>query len=119
MMEDRPKDILDNACREEWLARQIRVGIATQIHSLREQRGWSQEYLAARCGMAQETISLLENPDRRSDPSLRTLSRVASAFDCAFVARFAPWSSLLIGKPFDWTAPVPSFDDEMASGAFD
>lgn len=119
MLEDRPRDILDKACREEWLARQIRVGLASQIRAMRAHRGWTQENLATRCGMAQESISLLEDPERSRSPSLRTLNRIAAALDCAFVARFAPWSCLLAGKPFDWTAPVPSFDEEVAAGVFD
>lgn len=95
------------------MARQIRVGIATQIRSMREQRGWSQAELGQKCDMAQESISRLEDPKCTTDPTLRSLKRIAAAFDCAFVTRFVPWSYLLTGAPFDWTAPVPSWEEEF------
>ncbi|MCL5958538.1 MAG: helix-turn-helix domain-containing protein [Chloroflexi bacterium] len=106
----------DKEYRDLSVAEKIRTAIAFQIRAMREDRGWTQSDLGARTGMAQETISQLEDPDN-GRLTLRTLKRVASAFDVALIVRFAPFSDL-----FDWMAnlspedlAVPSFENDRIS----
>lgn len=110
-----PGNIFEKADREQWLEDQLRYGIAAQIRALREQRGWSQVELGRRSGMTQEGISRLENPQGRGLPTIRSLKRIAAAFDVALIIRFGPWSFLLTGKRFDWIAPVLSFEEEFGA----
>lgn len=104
--------------RRAFLAEHLQKSLPFQIRAMREQRGWTQEHLALRCGKRQEWISKLENPNYGRF-SLQTLLDVAAGFDVAFTARFVSYSELL-----DWyttrnQAPIPSFDDDrdIASGA--
>ena len=71
---------------------------------MREARGWSQAELGRRVGMRQETICLLENPSYGRF-TLRTLKRLASAFDVALIVRFAPFGELAA-----WTTNLSSED---------
>jgi len=90
--------------------------IALQIKSLRLQRGLSQEELAALAEMKQSRISAMEQASY-SSWSIRTLRRIAKAFDVALVVRFESFGRLL-----DYvTAPDkrkalerPSFPDDPA-----
>jgi transcriptional regulator with XRE-family HTH domain len=66
---------------------------AAQIRLMREQRGWSQQELAAKTGMGQARISLLENPNYQN-LSLNTLKKVANAFDVALIVRFVSFAQL-------------------------
>ncbi len=85
----------------------INAGLADQIRSLREARGWSQQELGLRAldakgnPMRQERICQLEHPDY-ANYSLTTLKRLASAFDVDLVVRYAPFSDLA-----DWLADLP------------
>lgn len=71
------------------------MAIAAQVKVLREQRGWSQEELAANAGMKQERISLLENVDY-SAWTLKTLRQLAEAFDVAVHVSFEDFSAAII-----------------------
>jgi transcriptional regulator with XRE-family HTH domain len=72
------------------------VLIASQIKALREERGWSQERLAAEAGMAQERICKLENVDYDSW-TLATLRKLAAAFDVTVGMKFEPFSQAILG----------------------
>ncbi len=61
---------------------------------MRVSRGWTQEELAQASGKVQETISQLENPNYGSY-TLKTLQRLAEAFDVALIVRFVPFSDLV------------------------
>jgi len=82
--------------REAFVAELITTGIPFQIKALREQeqRKWTQKDLGDRCGIAQETISRLEDPNY-GKLNLGTLKRLASAFDVALMVRFVPFSELV------------------------
>lgn len=80
--------------RDAYVDQDIRNGIASQIRAMRESRGWTQSELGQRAGMAQETISQLEDPEY-GRVTLGTLKRLASAFDVALTVRFAPFSGLV------------------------
>ncbi|MFN8559322.1 MAG: helix-turn-helix transcriptional regulator [Dehalococcoidia bacterium] len=91
----------DKEYRDIFVDSTIRNTLALQIRLTREQRGWTQEQLGQAAGMAQETVSLLENPSYGKF-TLRTLKRIASAFDVALVVRFVPFSQLA-----EWTTNIP------------
>jgi transcriptional regulator with XRE-family HTH domain len=79
--------------RKAFVASQINIGIPFQIRALAKSRGWNQTELAARADMAQPRISSLMKPGG-GPPNLRTLTRLAEAFDCALMVRFVPFSEL-------------------------
>jgi transcriptional regulator with XRE-family HTH domain len=72
----------------------VNTWLAFQIKSLREKRGWSQEQLGQKTGMAQARISLMENPDY-SRYTLTTLRRIAHAFDVALDVRFKTFGHVI------------------------
>lgn len=103
----------DKEYRDLFVSGHIHRGIAHQLRKMRDSRGWTQAELGERSGMAQEQLSRLENPDNER-LSLRTLKRLASAFDVALVVRFVPFSNLV-----DWATRLsesdlvfPSFVDD-------
>lgn len=65
--------------------------LAAQIYSLRKQRGWSQEELAKRAGIAQERISKIESADFDS-LTMKTLRNFSHAFDVNLHISFEPFS---------------------------
>lgn len=83
----------EKAYRDAFVSDYITNGLAFQIRATREARGWTQADLGAKSGMAQETICLLENPDYGKF-TLKTLKRLASAFDVGLCVRFVPFSEL-------------------------
>lgn len=68
--------------------------IATQIKVLREQRGMSQNVLAEKIGMRQNTISRIENVDY-SKWNMSTLKRLARAFNVRLKVSFETYGTLL------------------------
>jgi len=68
--------------------------IALQIKALRQQREWSQEKLAERSGLKQSQISAMEQVTFQSW-TLRTLRKLARAFDLALTVRFESFGWLL------------------------
>ncbi|MGC1156721.1 MAG: helix-turn-helix transcriptional regulator [Acidobacteriaceae bacterium] len=105
--------------RAQFVAAQVRHTIAAQIKSLREdpQRKWTQAQLGERAGgMKQNAIARLENP-RYGDYTVKTLLRIARAFDIGLVVRFARFGELV-----DWNQTVSlssyvpvSFENEYKS----
>lgn len=67
--------------------------IATQIKVLREQRGWTQQQLADAAGMKQSRIAALEDVNY-SSWSLRTLRRLAQAFDVWLDVEFQEFGAI-------------------------
>jgi transcriptional regulator with XRE-family HTH domain len=63
---------------------QIKVG--KQIQKLREQKGMSQQDLAAKCNFEKSNMSRLEAG--RVNPTLSTLEKVANALDVTLVELF-------------------------------
>lgn len=105
----------DKEYRDAFVADHIDTGLAFQIRATREARGWSQKDLGRRAGMAQERVSVLEDPDY-GKLTVTTLKRLASAFDTALVVRFVPFSQLV-----DWATDlspeslaVPDFEHDHA-----
>jgi transcriptional regulator with XRE-family HTH domain len=90
----------DKEYREIFNEEEIDTTLPFQIRAMREARHWSQQELADRVGMTQESISRLENLDTGSY-SVKTLKRLAAVFDVALLVRFAPFSELV-----DWAANI-------------
>lgn len=68
--------------------------ISTQIYQLRIQRGWTQQQLSELSGIAQERISLLESGDF-SSITMKTLKKLASAFDVAISIKFESFAEMI------------------------
>jgi transcriptional regulator with XRE-family HTH domain len=68
--------------------------IATQIQVLREQRGLSQGELATRARLHQSQVSKLEDVNN-SSWTIKTLRRLARAFDLVLVVRFEEFAKVL------------------------
>jgi transcriptional regulator with XRE-family HTH domain len=64
-----------------------------QIRALREQRELDQKGLGSLADMRQPSISRLETPG--NTPTLKTLLRIASAFDVGLLVWFVPFSELV------------------------
>jgi len=80
--------------REGYLEAFLNTRIAAQIKALREARRLSQAQLAERAGTTQPGISALENV-HYSSWSLRTLRKLAKAFDVALVVKFESYGNVL------------------------
>jgi transcriptional regulator with XRE-family HTH domain len=80
--------------RDAFVSAHVDIGIPHQIRILREQRGWTQQDLADRTAGKQAWIAKIENPNYTGF-SLKTLKKLASAFDVAIIVRFVPISNLV------------------------
>lgn len=89
------KNLANKEYRDSYVAAHISNTVASQIHMLREQRGWTQKELAQKAGMSQSRISALEDPNYENI-EVGTLKRLAAAFDVAVTVRFEPFSELAV-----------------------
>lgn len=103
--------------RDAFVSSWIDMLLAKQIRATREDRGWTQAELGERSGNAQETISSFERTNY-GKYTLRSLKRLASAFDVALIVRLVPFSDLV-----RWTANLApeslapkSFEEEFRNG---
>ena len=108
----------DPEYRHEFVDENVGVGLAFQLRRMRKDRNWTQVELAQRTNKAQETISQLEDPNY-GRYSLRTLKKLATAFDVALLVRFVPFSELA-----EWTVNLtpqrlapPSYEEERRRGS--
>jgi transcriptional regulator with XRE-family HTH domain len=105
----------DPEYREALVFENVYTGLCSQIRVLREQRDLSQAALGRKVKMAQERISILEDPNAETKPTLKTLLRMASGFDLGLDVRFVSIGTIL-DRSVE-TNPeqlsVPSFDDEL------
>ena len=108
-------ELKDPEARRDYADEFLSSYIALQIKTLRQQRGWSQAELAQRAGMKQSRISAMEQADY-SGWSLRTLQRLAAAFDLAFVAGFESFGRMLDSMTSISRAELerPSFEEDPA-----
>ncbi len=107
----------DKAYRALFVETQIEALIPFQIRAMRARRGWTQKDLAERAGMAQGRISVLESTDYEGAVNIKTLVKLADAFDVGLIVRFAPFSEVA-----DWSTrwsrdrhDVPDFATEIAA----
>ena len=99
--------------RDGYTEAQLSIEVPFQIRAIRKARGWTQAQLAERSGIPQARISHIEQPGR--DPlSLRTLYRLAAAFDVGLLVQFVSFSELVRREAaFDpETFRVPSFAED-------
>ena len=108
----------DKPYRDAFVAAHLSTNIAAQIQTIREQRGWTKKTLAKKAGMSPSRITVMEDPSYEKF-TLTTLKRLASAFDVALIARFAPFSDLA-----DWVAELspekletPAFEEDSLAHA--
>lgn len=105
------------AYRDEYIAEHVRVGVAMQIRTMREQRGASQAKLGHIMGTSQSAVARAEDPDY-GKLSIQTLLDVARAFDVALHVQFLSFPEFiwrtrdvspkaLDVKSFDETAFAP------------
>ena len=107
------KKLQSKRYRHSFVSSQIGASVAAQIASTRVARGWTQKELAGRAKMSQVRISVLEDPSYENF-SIKTLKRIAEAFDTALILRFAPFNEML-----GWLTTlrpehlaVPKFEDD-------
>ena len=84
----------DKEYRDLIVQESINQGIAFQIRAMRSDREWTQGQLGVLAGKPQSEISRLEDPDYEGY-TLKTLCKLASAFDVAISVRFVPFSHLV------------------------
>lgn len=113
-----PQKWRDPEYRHAYMEAAIDQGVAWQIRVNREERGWTQAEFAKRIRSGQSAVSRLEDPEA-GGLRLSTLKKVAQAFDCALIVRFAPYSELArlsmdLGPDRQY---AESFTDEFAQEA--
>jgi transcriptional regulator with XRE-family HTH domain len=108
------KELSDRETREQTVASQIRTGIPFQLRAMRERRKLTQERVAEMLETSQNAISRLENP-KTSKPTIKTLLRIARAFDVGLLVRFVPFG--FYGEVIESMGPdhieVPSYVEEL------
>ncbi|MGD0788563.1 MAG: helix-turn-helix transcriptional regulator [Terracidiphilus sp.] len=86
-------NLRDREYAEEYAASFLNAHVATQIKVIREQRGMTQAGLGSRIGTTQAGISRYEDVNY-SSWSLRTLMKLARAFDVRLRVSFEPYGTL-------------------------
>ena len=61
--------------------------LARNVERLRNEHGWTQDDLAAAAEIEQMAVSLIEN--RRANPTIEVLEKIAAAFKVPFVELFS------------------------------
>lgn len=80
--------------RRRFIANQIKNGFAFQVRALRKAREMTQQDLAKEAETTQALISRIEK-DGATNLSVKTLQKIADAFDVALVVRLEPIDRLL------------------------
>jgi transcriptional regulator with XRE-family HTH domain len=65
---------------------QIAMALARNVRRLRQDKGWTQDELAAKLDVEQTAVSLIENS--RANPTLDTLEAIAACLGVRFVDLF-------------------------------
>ena len=88
------KRLKDRKYRERFISGEIKRVIPFQLRALRASRKWTQAQLGTEASMPQTVISRIENGNAAS-LSIKTLLKLASAFDVALVVRFEPIDTVI------------------------
>jgi transcriptional regulator with XRE-family HTH domain len=107
----------DREYREAFNLENVYASVCGQMRNIREQQELSQLELGRKAKMAQERISILEDPNAETKPTLNTLLRIAGALDVGLEVRFIPFSRVLetsvnISEQY---RKVDSFEKELPS----
>lgn len=84
----------DKKYRNLFIAGEVRRTVPFQLRALRSARTWTQADLGIEAEMPQTVISRIENGDAAS-LNIKTLLKLAAAFDVALVVRFEPIDRLV------------------------
>jgi transcriptional regulator with XRE-family HTH domain len=109
----------DREFRAAFNLENVYTTISFQLRAIREQREMSQGQFGqeVKPRMAQERISILEDPNSEFKPTLNTLLRLADAADVGLEVRFVPFSTVLkrsVNTSLN-DLQVTSFEDELPS----
>lgn len=88
------KRLKDRKYRQHFVAGEVRRTIPFQLRALRAERKWTQADLGRAAEMPQTVVSRIENGDGAS-LNIKTLLKLAAAFDVALVVRFEPLDRLI------------------------
>jgi transcriptional regulator with XRE-family HTH domain len=88
------KKFRDFTYRHAYAADYLDSAVATQIKVLREQRNMTQHELAQKLGVKQSQVARMESVNN-TGWQIRTLKRVAKAFDLFLVVRFESFGAML------------------------
>jgi len=72
--------------------------IIDRIHYLRAKRGWSEYKLAEKSGIAQTTISAWTANDKMACPNLKSLEKIAEAFEISMSQLFADGNEFKVSE---------------------
>lgn len=105
--------------RHAFVEEKTQTSIAAQIKAIREERGLTQPEFAKAMGKSQSWVSRLEDPNQ-PPPTIPSLLAVAETFDVDLDVSFGRFSELLrrLENMTPESFEVPSFDEELKSGAF-
>ncbi len=115
------RDLLENCKNREYREalnlENVYASVCGQMRNIREQQKLSQAELGRKAKMAQERISILEDPNAETKPTLNTLLRVAGALDVGLEVRFIPFSRVLESSVniSEQQVKVDSFEKELPS----
>ena len=111
------ESLKDREFRAAFNLENVYTTVCFQLRALREQRDMSQGEFGKQVTpkMAQERISILEDPNADSKPTLNTLLRLADAADVGLEVRFVPFSTVLSRSVHTdmRQLEVDSFTDEL------
>lgn len=88
------REFRDAEYRESYAEHHVNSILATQIRTVREQRGLTQERLARKIDKQQAAISRIENVNY-ARWNISTLKKVAGALGCWLDIRLSPWGKLV------------------------
>lgn len=71
----------------------IRIRFGRRLREVRQQRGLSQEKLAADAGLARNFISMVETGQR--NVTIATVSKLAQALNCRMADLMPDWNALV------------------------
>ena len=112
--ENSRKKFNDKTYRDAYVSANLGSGIAFQILYNREFRHWTQEDLGRKTGQHQNGITRLENPFYGRF-TIKTLLKIASAFDVALLVKFVPFSRFLdeLKDVSPKALIAPTYEDEF------
>jgi transcriptional regulator with XRE-family HTH domain len=108
--------LTDQTYRDAFISEEIDIGLPMQLRAMREERGWNQQYVAAKMETKQPRFSLMEKPGY-GNFSLNTLKKLASIFNVGLIVSFVPFSEMIeFTNAFSRKRlAIPSFADEYSA----